>query len=78
VGGAVMIRVTRLNGEEFYISPDIIQYIEKTPDTVITLTNDRKVVVKEDVDEIIQRITEFKRRIYLFQQGDDGRSEGEV
>jgi Uncharacterized protein, possibly involved in motility len=37
-----LIKVTRLNGEEFYINPDLIQYIERTPDTVITLTNDKK------------------------------------
>ncbi len=56
--------MTRLNGEEFYINPDLIQYIEKTPDTVITLTNDRKVVVKEGVEEVIQRIVAYKRQIF--------------
>ncbi len=59
-----MIKVTRLNGEEFYINPDLIQYIEKTPDTVITLTNDKKVVVREGIEEIIQRIVAFKRQIF--------------
>ncbi len=73
-----MIKVTRLNGEEFYINPDIIQYIEKTPDTVITLTNDRKVVIKEDVDVIIQRIAEFKRKIFYFPYGDEERFGSEV
>ncbi|MFO7154263.1 MAG: flagellar FlbD family protein [Caldicoprobacter oshimai] len=66
-----MIRVTRLNGEEFYINPDLIQYIEKTPDTVITLTNDRKVVVREEIEEIIERIIAFKQRIYGFTQGNE-------
>ncbi|NLO82761.1 MAG: flagellar FlbD family protein [Clostridiales bacterium] len=73
-----MIKVTRFNGEEFFINPDLIQYIERTPDTVITLTNDRKVVVREGVEEIIRRITEFKRRIYLFPLDEDERLEGEV
>jgi len=66
-----LIRVTRLNGEEFYINPDLIQYIEKTPDTVITLTNDRKVVVREEIEEIIERIIAFKQRIYGFTQGNE-------
>jgi len=67
----LLIRVTRLNGEEFYINPDLIQYIEKTPDTVITLTNDRKVVVREEIEEIIERIIAFKQRIYGFTQGNE-------
>lgn len=67
-----MIKVTRLNGEEFYINPDLIQYIEKTPDTVVTLTNDRKVVVKEEIEEIIERIIAFKQRIYAFPQRNEG------
>jgi len=60
----LVIKVTRLNGEEFYINPDLIQYIEKTPDTVITLTNDKKVVVREGIEEIIQRFVAFKRQIF--------------
>jgi len=56
-----VIRVTRLNGEEFYVNSDLIEFIEKTPDTVLTLTTGRKVVVKEDVPEIIKRIAEFRR-----------------
>nr|PZN08832.1 MAG: endoflagellar protein [Caldicoprobacter oshimai] len=67
-----MIKVTRLNGEEFYINPDLIQYIEKTPDTVITLTNDKKVVVREEVEEVIQRIVTFKRQIFGFVQRNEG------
>lgn len=67
-----MIKVTRLNGEEFYINPDLIQYIEKTPNTVITLTNDKKVVVKEEVEEVIERIVAFKRKIFCFFQRNDG------
>lgn len=66
-----MIKVTRLNGEEFYINPDLIQYIERTPDTVITLTNDKKVVVKEGVEEVIQRIVAFKRQIFVCVQYKD-------
>ncbi|MBM7581386.1 flagellar protein FlbD [Caldicoprobacter guelmensis] len=67
-----MIKVTRLNGEEFYINPDLIQYIEKTPNTVITLTNDKKVVVKEEVEEVIERIVAFKRQIFCSFQRNDG------
>lgn len=59
-----MIRVTRLNGKEFYVNPDLIEFIEKTPDTVLSLTTGKKIIVKEDVMEIILRIADF-RRLYL-------------
>ncbi|MDH7576757.1 MAG: flagellar FlbD family protein [Bacillota bacterium] len=55
-----MIKVTRLNGEEFYVNSDLIEFIEKTPDTVLSLTTGRKIIVKEDIPEIIRRIVEFR------------------
>ncbi|HHZ13089.1 MAG: flagellar FlbD family protein [Caldicoprobacterales bacterium] len=58
-----MIKVTRLNGKEFVINTEIIEFIESTPDTVITTTTGKKVIVKEDVDEVINRVIEFKRRV---------------
>lgn len=59
-----MIKVTRLNGKEFVINVDIIEFIESTPDTVITTTTGKKVIVKEDVDGIIKDVIEFKKRIF--------------
>lgn len=56
-----MIKLTRLNGKEFVINDDLIEMIEATPDTVITMTNGSKMVVSESVDEIIQRIIDFRR-----------------
>ena len=47
-----MIRVTRLNGEEFVINAEVIKYLEEMPDTVITLVTNEKLIVKEKVDEI--------------------------
>jgi flagellar protein FlbD len=58
-----MIKATRLNGKEFYINTDLIEFVESTPDTVITMTTGKKVVVQENVDEIINRIYDYKRRI---------------
>lgn len=47
-----MITLTRLNGKEFVLNDDLIQTIEETPDTVITLTNGAKYIVNEDYEEI--------------------------
>jgi flagellar protein FlbD len=59
-----VIYVTRLNSKEFAINPDLIETLEETPDTVITLTNENKYVVKESIEEIIIRITDFRRRCH--------------
>ncbi|WP_352419606.1 flagellar FlbD family protein [Proteiniborus sp.] len=61
-----MIRVSRLNNTEFVLNCELIEYIEETPDTVITLTTGKKVVVKESAEEIIKKIIEFKNSIYIY------------
>lgn len=57
-----MIHVTRLNEKSFVINPDLIEIMEETPDTVITLTSGSKYVVSEGIDILIDRIAEFRRR----------------
>lgn len=57
-----MIYVTRLNGKIFAINPDLIELMEETPDTVLTLTGGNKYVVSEGIDVLIERIAEFRRR----------------
>ncbi len=61
-----MIKATRLNGMEFVINAEQIQFLEETPDTVITLLNHEKIVVKESVDEVIRRVIEYSRSIRSF------------
>lgn len=61
-----MIKLRRLNGVEFVLNAELIQYVEETPDTVITLTNGEKVVVKESVDEVVQKSIQFGRSIRNF------------
>ena len=56
-----MIRVTRLNTTEFVVNADLIETVEATPDTVITLTTEHKYVVRESVDEIVSRVVSYKR-----------------
>ncbi len=58
-----MIEVTRLNGSIFFLNPDMILSLEATPDTVVTLTNGEKLVVKDTPTDIIDRFVFFKRRI---------------
>lgn len=61
-----MIHVTRLNGSELVLNADLIETVEATPDTVISLTTDHKWVVRESVEDVIARVIAFKRRIHAF------------
>ena len=56
-----MIKVTRLNQSELFLNSDLIEFVEETPDTVISLTTGKKLVVEESAQEIIDRIIEFRR-----------------
>ena len=58
-----MIRVTRLNGEQFALNPDLIERVEAHPDTVAFLVDGTKYVVKETVDEVLAEIREFRASI---------------
>jgi flagellar protein FlbD len=60
-----MIKVTRLNGSEFYVNPHQIEFMEQTPDTVIKMFSDKKLVVREDIEELTGRIIAYRRRIGL-------------
>ena len=60
-----MVRLTKMNKSEFILNTDLIETIEETPDTVITLTNGRKMVVLESAEQIIEQIIEYKRKIYI-------------
>jgi flagellar protein FlbD len=58
-----MIRLTRLNHGPFLINPDLIEHLETTPDTVITLTNGHQFMVLESAEEIVERVLEFRRAV---------------
>ena len=60
-----MIKLTRLDGREFIINAELIEMFEATPETVVTLTIDKKrMVVRESVDEVWQKVVEFKRLVF--------------
>ncbi|MDI7248271.1 MAG: flagellar FlbD family protein [Bacillota bacterium] len=60
-----MIRVHRLDGTEFVVNADLIETIEATPDTIITLTTGKKLIVRDAVDEVIAAAVRYKRTIAL-------------
>jgi flagellar protein FlbD len=58
-----MIVLTKINKVPIAVNSDLIQYIEETPDTVLTMTNSDKVVVTEGIEEIIAKVVYFRRHI---------------
>ncbi|MCA9449051.1 MAG: flagellar FlbD family protein [Candidatus Omnitrophica bacterium] len=55
-----MIRVTRLNGKPFALNAELIEAVDVTPDTIITLVNGKKIVVGETFDEVFERVIEYR------------------
>ncbi|MCL2078438.1 MAG: flagellar FlbD family protein [Oscillospiraceae bacterium] len=59
-----MILVTKLNkASQFYVNEDLIEFIEETPDTILTMSTGKKVTVGENALEIVEKIREEKIRI---------------
>jgi flagellar protein FlbD len=59
-----MIRLTRLNQAPIVLNSDLIEHIDITPDTVISMTTGQVFRVRESADEVVARIVEFRRRTY--------------
>ena len=58
-----MILLKKINDAPIAVNSDLIQYIEETPDTIITMTNNDKVVVQERMTDVIQKVVHFRRLI---------------
>jgi flagellar protein FlbD len=58
-----MIPLTRLDGSEVVVNADLIATVEKTPDTMLTLTTGHHILVKETVEELVERVVEYRHRI---------------
>ena len=59
-----MVRLTRLNHAPMVLNSDLIEHIDITPDTVITLTTGQILRVRESAEEVVERILEFRRRVF--------------
>ncbi|MCH7592618.1 MAG: flagellar FlbD family protein [Planctomycetes bacterium] len=62
-----MITITRLDKRVIVLNADLIKMLEATPDTIVTLINGDTIVVRESVEEVVQRIIEYQRLVRGFQ-----------
>lgn len=58
-----MIKVTAINNNEYYLNEDNIEKMESVPETMITMTNDKKYIVIESIEDVIDKIVVFKKRL---------------
>lgn len=58
-----MIQLTRLNNSKVSVNSDLIKWVEQNPDTVITLLNGEKLLVQETVEQVVDRVVEFRRQL---------------
>lgn len=58
-----MIQVTRFDQQSYFLNPLLIETVEATPDTMITLITGRKLLIKESLDEVLQRMNQFYQTI---------------
>ncbi len=61
-----MITVTRLNDQALVINAELIKTVESTPDTLITLINGDRMMVKESMEEIVRKAVEYGRQMRSF------------
>lgn len=58
-----MIVVTRLNGPRFAVNPDLLQRVESTPDTILTLIDGTKYIVAESMEEVTELVVDYRARV---------------
>lgn len=56
-----MIRLTRLNETEVVINAEMIEFVEAIPDTIVSLVSGKKIMVVESVDQVIERVVEYRK-----------------
>jgi flagellar protein FlbD len=69
-----MIHVTRLNHSRVVLNCELIEQIETTPDTVVSMTTGQKIMVLESIEEILQRVRLFRRSILTLHNHSNGES----
>lgn len=60
-----MIKLTRLNGEPFILNAELIRYVEQRPDTFITLVSGDRIIVRESMDEVLDRAVAYQQHKHL-------------
>jgi len=63
-----MIKVKKINGRDLIINAELIEFVESTPDTMISMTTGKKIIVKDMPEELIKKVIEYRREIFPFKR----------
>lgn len=58
-----MVRLTKLNGSVIVVNADLVEFLEETPDCLIAMTTGRKLMVREPLAEVVERLREYRRSV---------------
>jgi flagellar protein FlbD len=58
-----VIELHRLQNQKIIVNADLIEFLESTPDTIVSTTTGKKIIVKESVEEVIQKVVAYKREV---------------
>ncbi len=59
-----MITVTRINNQPITINADLIEFVESTPDTIISTITGKKILVKDSVEEVIEKVIAYRQKCF--------------
>jgi len=59
-----MIKVTRINNQPITINADLIEFVESTPDTIVSTITGKKILIKESVDEVIEKVIAYRQKCF--------------
>ena len=59
-----MINLTRLNGAEIVVNANVVESLEATPDTVLSLTSGQKLAVRETISEVVEKVIRYQRQVH--------------
>lgn len=59
-----MVEVTKINGQKILVNPELMEIVEETPDTVISLTTGRKIIVKESRQEVKNLVKSYRKELF--------------
>ncbi|SDA55375.1 flagellar protein FlbD [Lachnospiraceae bacterium G11] len=59
-----MIEVTKMNGQKLLINPDLMETVEETPDTVVTFTTGRKIIIKESRQDLKNLVKSYRKDVF--------------
>ncbi|MBF0431619.1 MAG: flagellar FlbD family protein [Fibrobacteria bacterium] len=59
-----MIQITKLNKEQVYVNPDLIEFIEMTPDTALLMQGGKRMVIRDSAEDVVEQILKYKQFVH--------------